>query len=311
MKIALDVTQNILQQFATQLGINALSHAVSIDSSVGKGFIHLATLPNQIELYHFSFTLREQFEVFSRNPSDSEWLLLNINLSESPLEKKVNEQEVNFQKYLPSGMLFYVPQTEVFSISPPNIPFSIALIRFHRSLLDLYPTEELTSLQVAKSAIIYEDLDFQSEELLGKCIESMDKQLFVHAHVLQFLSLFFEKLKNRDVSTAYEALHPQDLKNLFIASSLLRNPFEQHLPSIEDLSKMAGMGTTKFNSSFKQVFGTTPLQYNLKIKMEHAKDQLIRKASTPSEISYQLGYSHPSKFTAAFKKQFGVLPSAI
>ncbi|MEL7006399.1 MAG: AraC family transcriptional regulator, partial [Bacteroidota bacterium] len=162
----------------------------------------------------------------------------------------------------------------------------------------------------ANYAIIYEDLDYRSEQLLTKSVKA-DNLLLIHSHILEFLGHFFEKLRSRESQVKYEHLHPDDLKGLFTASTYLRNPFNQNLPSIEELSKIAGMGSTKFNTSFKQVFGTTPLQYNLKIKMEHAKDQLIQKLTTPSEISYQLGYSHPSKFTTAFKKQFGVLPSEL
>jgi len=311
MKAQLDITHNILDQFAAQLNINSEQKQLHLNSQIGKGSIRFTELPNQLELYHFNFNLAVPFEIESQNPRNSDWLLININLSEKEVKKKVNDQDISFQKYLPSGMLFYTPETEIFSVSPPNVPFSIVLIRFHRSLIEQYQSQHLNRINKTISAVIYEDLDFNSERLLEKCLLTDVSEMLLHAYLLEFLGLFFQKLQYREIDTNYENIHPSDLKSLFLASSYLRNPFEKTIPSIDDLSKMAGMGVTKFNNCFKQVFGTTPLQYNLRIKMEHARDQLIRKQASPSEISYQLGYSHPSKFTSAFKKQFGVPPSEV
>lgn len=70
------------------------------------------------------------------------------------------------------------------------------------------------------------------------------------------------------------------------------------------------MGITKFKESFKMVFGLAPLQYRNRIRMEYAREELMNKKQTVSELSYALGYSHPSNFTAAFKRFYGKLPSS-
>ncbi|MEM7110707.1 MAG: AraC family transcriptional regulator [Bacteroidota bacterium] len=310
MVTQIDISGNILDQFAKQLNIKIENDHLRLNSTLGIGHARLWRLPNQLELHHFAITLNEPFELQSTNPAKSDWFLLNINLSDAELKKTVNTEEISFQKYLPSGILLYTPKTEVLSTSPQQVPFSIVLIRFHKSLLMQYSDQKPDVFKTFRSAVIYEDLDFQSEQLLIKSIEGKNL-LFTHSHVLEFLGLFFEKIKSRRDESYYEHLHPDDLKGLFSASAFLRNPFAQDLPSVEELSKIAGMGTTKFNTTFKQVFGTTPRQYNLKIRMEYAKDQLLKKFISPSEISHRLGYSHPSKFTTAFKKQFGILPSQL
>lgn len=71
------------------------------------------------------------------------------------------------------------------------------------------------------------------------------------------------------------------------------------------------MGVTKFKESFKLVFGLAPLQYRNRIRMEYAREELMHQRKTASELSYELGYAHPSNFTATFKQYFGKLPSAI
>jgi len=128
---------------------------------------------------------------------------------------------------------------------------------------------------------------------------------------LGFLSIFFDKINTRETQTQYENVHPTDLKQLFFAAAMLRNPVSQNLPTIDDLAKAAGMGKTKFKNTFKQVFGSAPKQYHQKIKMDYAKSELQKKLKTPTEIAYELNYADPSKFTRAFKKSFNCTPSEI
>ncbi len=311
MQCTIDVSQNILQQFAHQLQLPVLNHQAQMDAPLGTGLIKAIELPGALELYHFTCTLRQPFSMHSFNPEGSPWLLININLSQVAVQKTVNNQQVNIQKYLPTGMLLYTPQTEVFSSSPVGVPLQIALVRFQRSLLHTYHNQQLQALNQASHALIYEDLDYASETALSKALDSFDHKMAAHAHLLAFLALFVDKLKLRETEAEYEKLHPDDLKGLFVSAAALRNPFAEALPTVKQLATMAGMGSTKYKSCFKQVFGVPPMQYHQKIKMEYARNQLAAKKQTPSELSYALGYSHPSKFTLAYKKQFGQLPSQV
>ncbi|MEL6253270.1 MAG: helix-turn-helix transcriptional regulator [Bacteroidota bacterium] len=255
--------------------------------------------------------MNQELSISSKNPTNSDWLLLNVNLSKVPLKKTVNQQEMAFQRYLPSGMLFYTPGTQVFSKSPTGIPFEIALIRFPKSFLTPYFKENFEVLSDSENTVIYEDLDFRSEEAMRKALESETSKLKQHMLLLEFLDIFFEKLKKREKETTYESLHPEDLKGLFTSAAILRDPFKTEIPRIEELAKIAGMGSTKFKLSFKQVFGKAPIQYRQKIRMEYAKGELQANRKSPSELSYELGYSHPSKFSQAFKKEFGLNPTEI
>ena len=308
MEMQVDIRESILAQFARQLGLEIEDGQIEMDTPMGKGRMKLRSFPNSLELYHFRFEVQFPVHMRSFNPADSEWLLLNINLSKANFEKTVNDQVVNIQRFLPSGILLYTPHTQVSSTSPPGQAYEIALIRFHRSFLSQYLEGSISALDNAGRAIIYEDLDFESERLLQTSLSPRSSPMEAHASLLGFMSLFLEKLKAREKEN-YRDLHPADLKGLFLAAAHLRNPLSQERPSVEELAGIAGMGATKFKTTFKQVFGRPPLQYRLQIKMEYARKQLAAKLKSPSELSYELGYSHPSKFTQAYKKQFGESPS--
>jgi len=310
MKLQIKIEDDIYQQFSEQLNAKEIDNSLHLDPKVGEGQIMYSNFPDSLKFYHFKFKLKQSIEVNSHNSAESNFFLLNINLSEKEVTKNVNGEEINFQKYLPSGILFYPPNIKVVSNSPTKTNFEIVLIKFHKALLDTYFKKDKTIFRNIAGTIIYEDLDAQSEELLRKIILSKNK-LKSHSNLLAFLSIFFDKFNIREEELKYENLHPQDVKQLFLAASLLRNPTPKQIPSIEELAKIANMGKTKFKNVFKQVFGKPPKQYHQKIRMEYAKETLINKKKSSSEIAYELGYADPSKFTRAFKNHFGKNPSSI
>ena len=108
-----------------------------------------------------------------------------------------------------------------------------------------------------------------------------------------------------------DSLHPDDLRQIMRIATALRDPLEPKVPALPDLAQRASMGVTTFKDAFKLVFGQAPLQYRNRIRMEYAREELLHQRKTASELSYELGYSHPSNFTAAFKRHFGKLPSAV
>jgi len=206
--------------------------------------------------------------------------------------------------------LFYTPDTHVSSSSPKHVDFEIVLIRIHRDFFKQYESYKIFNLQNSENALLYEDLDFAMESALKSLIEYKENKIRANSFLMQFLADIIDKLKNRELPTNYEHLHPMDIKGLFMASAHLRNPLAHNIPSIKELAGMAGMGTTKFKTTFKQVFGQAPIQYHQKIRFDYARKELESKRKSASELSYELGYSHPSKFTTAFKKIFGNVPSA-
>jgi len=310
MKLEIKIEEDIFQQFSSQLKSKVELNLIELEPELGTGKIQKTNFPNFLEFFHFSFTLKNEVDLVSSNPPDSDYYLLNINLSDKEIEKKINGQEINFQKYLPSGILFYPANIKMASKSPPDTNFEIVLIKFHKGLISTYFSGEEANFKNMQGTIVYEDLEVSAEKLLQEIIRTKNK-IKSHSKLLAFLSIFFDKVNKRDKDLKYENLHPEDVKQLFIAAALLRNPTSLQVPTVAELAKVAKMGKTKFKNTFKQVFGNSPKQYHQKIKMEYAKDLLINQQKNPTEIAYDLGYAHPSKFTRAFKNYFGELPSKL
>ncbi|HAS45794.1 MAG TPA: hypothetical protein DCS93_35260 [Microscillaceae bacterium] len=148
-------------------------------------------------------------------------------------------------------------------------------------------------------------------ELLNQPLDRNLQRIFIEAKVLELLALQVEQAQNTPVIKAKSFINnTKDLNKIHEAKEILvaraDNP-----PTIYELAKMVGTNDFKLKKGFKEVFNNTIFGFLLDFKMEKARN-LLRETDKPtSEIAHLLGYSHPGHFTNAFKKKYGITPSAI
>ena len=79
--------------------------------------------------------------------------------------------------------------------------------------------------------------------------------------------------------------------------------------TIEELARQYLINPTTLKTVFKEVYGSSLAAHMKEHRMEKAA--LLRETDmSVAEIAGQVGYESQSKFTAAFKEQFGLLPTA-
>ena len=83
--------------------------------------------------------------------------------------------------------------------------------------------------------------------------------------------------------------------------------FTQNI-SIEDMSKIANMSVSGFSHRFKKIFGLSPGQYLIRLKVGLGQKLLIMSDKSITEISLELGYDNVSYFNNQFKKFVGTSP---
>ena len=307
MNIIIDIQQNLSVQFIEYFDMKLLNGDYTMNPRFGNGAMNMIEFPSKLEFYHFKkCNYNIPIHMKSINPIDTDWFLFHVNLSNFKQTKHIEGSVIEFHKHSPIGVIIYGPGIEIETEFQPNQVVEVASFRLHRSFLQFYFGKEIQ----IEDKVSYEDLDFQLEELLRLALLNMNNKMSCHKYVLEFLTLFITKLQRRKSNKKKLNLHSDDIKSLFIASSYLRNPSEKKIPLIQELAAIANMSPSKFKSSFKQLFGTSPKQFHHKIRMEYAKDELVAKRKTPTDLSFEFGYSHPSNFTSAFKKYFNELPSA-
>lgn len=104
-------------------------------------------------------------------------------------------------------------------------------------------------------------------------------------------------------------LNAQDIVRIHQAREILLRDVANP-PSLQQLAEQVGIGDYKLKQDFRTAFGTTVFGYLRSHRLEHARQLLADQRMSVSEVARFVGYSSLSRFTAAFKRQFGVLPSA-
>ena len=93
-----------------------------------------------------------------------------------------------------------------------------------------------------------------------------------------------------------------------VLSAIAEN-YESDL-SLSELARVAEMSTFHFAREFKRTTGTTPHQYLIKFRVEHAKELLTESELPLVEVSSRSGFSHQSHFTRLFHRLTGMTPQS-
>jgi AraC-like DNA-binding protein len=78
---------------------------------------------------------------------------------------------------------------------------------------------------------------------------------------------------------------------------------------LDNISDQAHFSKFHFIRLFKSIYGSTPNNYLIKIRMDKAKI-LLAKGHSVLETSMLVGFDSPTSFTGMFKKISGQTPSA-
>ena len=79
--------------------------------------------------------------------------------------------------------------------------------------------------------------------------------------------------------------------------------------NVEDYALSRGLSASNFYRVFKQISGSTPLQYILKLRLSNTQNLLENSNLTIAEIASAVGYENSLYFSRLFHKHIGVSPS--
>lgn len=133
------------------------------------------------------------------------------------------------------------------------------------------------------------------------------RTLFYESKVMETFSLIVSdeviKHKKCDVIglSSYELQKIKEIPQMF-----LEQPFE--LPNLLSLSKTLVINPKKLTKGFKLVYGDTIFSYHRRFSLQRASAMLLNTEKSINEIAYDIGYSSPSNFCAAFKRQYSITP---
>ncbi|PWJ41762.1 helix-turn-helix domain-containing protein [Sediminitomix flava] len=130
------------------------------------------------------------------------------------------------------------------------------------------------------------------------------------ARALEIFALLFQSIIGMLDKDDLNGLHYDDYQRLLKIRTVLSGNFDQKIV-IDDLAKEFGVSVSKLQRDFKILFNSTIYQYHLNEKMEEAYRRLKSGTQSITEVSMDMGYENPSKFSAMFKKIKGMNPNEV
>jgi AraC family transcriptional regulator len=127
-------------------------------------------------------------------------------------------------------------------------------------------------------------------------------RLLLHASVLDFIYWHFSAF---NTSQQCSLLSLREQKQMVMAQEFLLSDLSNP-PTIAEIARNIGVNQCKLKKAFKQHFGKSIYAYFLEKRMSQAMHLL--KEHNVTETAMMLGYSNVSHFSAAFRKNFNVLP---
>jgi AraC-like DNA-binding protein len=104
-----------------------------------------------------------------------------------------------------------------------------------------------------------------------------------------------------------EEYSERQLRALAAAREILMKQFAP-APTLRKLARSVGLPEKMLTRGFKAVYAETIFDFSVKCRMQHALTLLRDRHWSVDRVSEAAGYSHPTSFTTAFRRHFGLRP---
>jgi AraC-like DNA-binding protein len=98
------------------------------------------------------------------------------------------------------------------------------------------------------------------------------------------------------------------LARIGVAIRWIRENFAQPL-KVDALAAMAALSNSAFHRHFKAVTALSPLQYQKRIRLMHARSLLIAGEGNTTAIAFDVGYESATQFSREYSRFVGMPPS--
>ena len=307
-----------LSELATALGSVVKDNVLSLSPEVGEGHSASFFMEEGCTACVNNFQLNEEYH-FNRRPSDKFGVIIYLYHFQTlaPVHYKLDEHstfldvgshyELRITNAQTSQQLKFGKTTHVKGIS----------IFLENEWIEKNLSHKLTDVfnYLEKVNYFKQFVNARQQRLMNEILNVPSNHpypnIFIRSRILRLLDKLLETFLQRDISESPEKINEDDFVTLQKIEIILTKSYEQAFPGIEKLSRLSLMSESKLKKLFKQFFGMGLYEYYQKNRMHMAKEHILSRKYSISEVGTKLGYQNLSNFSTAFRKEFNCLPSEL
>lgn len=219
------------------------------------------------------------------------------------------EQGNSFLFYNPTGALAHEIEVEA---NTRLLALFISVKQLHHLFVNEkgelhFLNNENINQKYYKESAIPPSLAMVIEQVFTVRLNPGIQDLYFKGKVFEILSLYFGPEENKDAEKCPFLLDESNVEKIREAKRIVLEKMADP-PGLPELAKAIGLNEYQLKVGFKNIYGTTVYKYLHEHKMEQARKMLTSGEFRVNEVGFQVGYSNPSHFIAAFKKKYGVTP---
>ncbi|MED0668649.1 AraC family transcriptional regulator [Aneurinibacillus aneurinilyticus] len=197
----------------------------------------------------------------------------------------------------------------------PLLMLSIGLpvSTFHRFMEELNGTRTIDFSHILgrhSFRIFQNAIDPSASVILKQILRAAErhdtKNFEIECGALELLSLAFQSFLFDD-KQELSILSKSDMQKIRQAREILLERMTNP-PTLVELSRLIHLNDYNLKIGFKEIYGMTVFSYLRNKRLEKAFFLLQNGSMNVNEVSCAVGYSNPSYFAEAFRKQFGCNP---
>lgn len=259
--------------------------------------------------------------------TDDDYYMLSLNsvTNQVTVDKKICEKQVCFPRY---SWTFFKPKERNCDLNFKGSDNKYITLYFNEKWLQENLTQNILFAEGGLNTFLESDEPYIAWPLTGsedvlKNFKLFDEVMNINGDVrpIDFLHLkfctislifdFFRLCKEQNVIGTHFAIEYTDKFNINKVENYLLNHLCGKFPGIDVIADKFKISESKLKAEFKQFLGKPVYRYFQEKQMQLAKELLIENKLLVKEIAYKFGYENTSKFSAAFKKHHGVMPSEL
>nr|WP_319397972.1 AraC family transcriptional regulator [uncultured Carboxylicivirga sp.] len=252
-----------------------------------------------------------------RTPDNNPEMLHLVLIKEGGYAQSFQNQFVNVEADSAKGIFFYNGLFPLVADFPANASYKSLSFKFTKTGLQNILSEAINPINqlfdndegIAYHIPLPSEINRLMEDIFSYSLDSFGSRAMIKVRGQEILITLL-KVMTQMKHDELNGLHTHDYQRIIKIKNRLLSSLNETI-NVEDIAREFGVSVSKLNRDFNSLFNTSIYKFYTYAKIDEAYRRLKTGKYSVSEVSYDMGYTNPAKFSSMFKKVKGINPKDV